>query len=329
MNAFGRPWPEFSLSASKVQRLTTGCMRAYYYDVFGSWRGWDRGLPDESMQREAYRYKHVRSLPAVVGNIIHTAAEGAVRVDIDVDRWTERAHDRIDEAVCNHDNWFDDPKRNTGIAEILYPEDHDLGDAIERAKDKASSAIANLAASEHIHRVRRGGAESVYAEQFSFARRAIARTPTGELRVVLGLEVPYGWEACGSVRVFAQPDLGYVYDGALYLVDWKTGSPRSSHEVQLACYAACSVHTAKHPDKPVVVESVYLTRGEVTRYTDSAASRQLAEDAFSAALQRHLDLIVDGDLDRNQPKPLEAFPMSDDEGQCRRCDYRGLCGRAA
>jgi hypothetical protein len=45
------------------------CERKYYYNYIGSWEGWDTSAPP--IVQEAYRLKHLTTLPLEVGQIIH------------------------------------------------------------------------------------------------------------------------------------------------------------------------------------------------------------------------------------------------------------------
>ncbi len=59
---------ELSWSVSRDQ-LFKQCHRAYYYNYYGSWGGWERDASEET--RKLYILKNIRTLAMWAGTIVH------------------------------------------------------------------------------------------------------------------------------------------------------------------------------------------------------------------------------------------------------------------
>ena len=65
----------FSWSPSR-DRLYRNCARAYYFNYYGSWGGWERDAPAPA--RLAYRLKQMTNLPMFAGTVVHDVIKGSI-----------------------------------------------------------------------------------------------------------------------------------------------------------------------------------------------------------------------------------------------------------
>lgn len=77
----------------------------------------------------------------------------------------------------------------------------------------------------------------------------------------------------------------------------------------------------------VFLVGVYLLHRETRSQQATEAHIESARASMAEATELARAFLVDGDLTRNEPLPMEAFPQTEDVATCRRCDWRRLCSR--
>ncbi len=309
---------ELSWSASR-QRTFEECRRRYFWDYYGSWRGWERNA--SASRRTAYLLKKMTRMPMWAGDCLHEALEwwftgkrqGAVRTAEEV---SQHALSRLREGYrqSRDGRWKARPAKLTHLAEHHYREPE---------VDEPSG--------------RAGGYGRRFVERIESAVRCFFEAP--ELARVREA-APADYLACeemGTIelfdtKVFAIPDFAFRERDAaterIWIHDWKTGRPRDDDVFQLSLYVHYGIQRWGADPERVRCVDAYLSEGEFREMSFGAAELDgiLARIEESMAEMRELHF----DADRGEGDP-EGFPMMDGEEAagriCARCNYRQLCGR--
>lgn len=270
------PYPEFSWSISR-QRLLDQCPRAYFCSYYLSHNGWmDEADADA---RTAYRLKQLCSLDTELGSQMDVRAreleacarggralpgaselEERTRAALNA-CWRSSRRDREDF------EWS--PKRVTMLRCQYLGQDS--GAEIARVEEKLHAAHAALLAVSHWTRLRECGEEG-RVEVPNYAHFVLRGLDVGEPPPT-GSPSSAGspGAALTDLKVFAAPDLAYVHDGVVHIIDWKTGRRDDTQELQVKLQAWWLVET--HPE---------LAGAELRGYLEYLAVREAADDPGSS-----------------------------------------------
>lgn len=136
-----------------------------------------------------------------------------------------------------------------------------------------------------------------------------------------------------SVKVFAAPDLAYVADGVLHVIDWKSGRRGDSDPTQVLLSAYCTGLGDSGPagDRE---EPLQVTLRPVLHYLLDGTSlepdvphdlERFVRDVVEPGIAAMRNLLLDPW--ENAPLPEEEFERRE-SGLCRRhCDFSPLCER--
>ena len=308
---------EFTWSTSRDNAFQR-CARAYWWNYYGSWGGWDRGSPPEA--REAYVLKNLSTRWAWVGSAVHEAIEGLLRrlqreavggdlafekaaevlPEAEIEALTERMREQFRESRGGH--YRARPKKAFGLSE------HEYADPITKAEWQAMSEKAREALRSF------------------FASEVYARIRASDPRLWLPIEALGRFEFEGT-PVWAVLDFALrTADGRVEIYDWKTGAvDPAGNRAQLVCYSLF-VH-AEHgvPPERTTTRLVYLgTKPEVHDVTVGPAD--IAE--VSAGMRTSIAAMRTRLHDPAKNVALrDQFPMTDDLDKCRVCTFRRLCHR--
>jgi len=297
---------ELTWSVSRAG-LFDECRRAYYYNYYGAWGGWEREAPERT--RRLYILKNIRTLPMWAGGIVHeTISEALGRYartgqPITAGELQARARTQLRsgwlEAVQRE--WLAQPKK-TNLHELYYGNGQSLPrETTEAIRERANECLT------------------------AFAESAV-------LREILA--APYlNWKPIDKLASFDLDGLkvwcaiDFAYDdpgGNLRLIDWKTGAEdRESLTTQLACYALYAAHTWFVPLDRLRLQGVFLREtARVSEYPLGPEALVNAKDTIltsAAAMRAVLD-----DVATNQASE-ERFPFCENERTCRRCNFRQAC----
>jgi len=209
-----KPYPEFGWSISRQRKLDR-CPRAYFYHYYLGWNGWLDDAPRE--RRLAYRLSKLTSLDALLGQEVDARArelEAAARAGSALPAAEElEAHTRTSlrqiwaRAKKGRPAFEARPKQVTMLRSLYLR--HDTRPETERLDEKVGPSMRGLLATSHWERLRGRGAEGV-VEVPDFAH--------------------FFW---AGVKVYAAPDLAYVHDDVLHVVDWKSGREEATDPTQV------------------------------------------------------------------------------------------------
>ncbi|MHC5009509.1 MAG: PD-(D/E)XK nuclease family protein [Planctomycetota bacterium] len=307
---------QFSWSSSRAGAFRR-CLRAYWWQYYGSWGGWDPQAPAET--REAYTLKNLSYRWAWVGTVVHHVVEHILKrlqrqatsghfefgaTDIDptweVEETTRlmRRHYRESRSGAYRNK----PKKKFGLAEHEYRDP--VPDEEWRAcNDKARAAVRGFLESDVFARIR-------------------ATDPS----TWFPIETLDQFDLDG-VGVWAVPDFAYrLPDGGAEIYDWKTGAvSEDANRLQLACY---TLYVAtNHGVDPLRVKNhvVYLGPEVVVHdFVLTAEEIEEARTAIRASMDEMRARLADPAANRAE---REDFPLTDDLSKCEVCVYRRLCGR--
>ncbi len=298
---------DFTWSKSRHEKFEE-CLRAYYYQYYGSWGGWE--APHGSELRELYVLKKLSSRWQWAGSVVHDAlkqlllrARGGQVRDLDdlIARVKQRA--RYEWSTSREKSYWREPSRLVGLVE------HEYGDAVP---DQEWKRLWD--------EVIEGSLRSFYASE-AFTR--IQATPRERWLSVDELD---SWTFDGT-KVWVAIDFAYRdADGLLHVVDWKTGKERDVDHTQVGIYALYAQRKWQVPPDAIVGELVYLgTPGadRVVVKVDPANLERCEEEMRRSmdAMRARLD-----DPARNMAR-IASFPQLEARDRCRRCPFRRPCGR--
>jgi hypothetical protein len=303
-------FPAFSWSHSR-DRTFTECARAYYWRYYGSHNGWREDAPESA--RMAYALKQLTSFPAIVGTAVHACARdsalairhGAPRPSFDV--MLARTTNALNRALVgshHRASFLRDPKRVVMLHEAWYdgrPDSSGLAAAVAKAR----VCLRALECSAVWSDLEQGRPEWL----------AVSDEPEAF--------VHEGWP------VYAGPDLVYQPEGRrVVILDWKTGDD-SDAELQIPLYALFCRTVLGLPFR----EGEWFGR-VVNLHTGEDRMQEIERiDVLQAAERVRMSVeAMQGllaDPDRNQPQPIEAFPVLQPEQRraCRFCGFLALCER--
>ncbi|HTT70821.1 MAG TPA: PD-(D/E)XK nuclease family protein [Anaeromyxobacteraceae bacterium] len=298
---------EFTWSKSRHEKFQE-CLRAYYYQYYGSWGGWEAEAG--SPVRELYVLKKLSSRWQWAGSVVHDALKtmlerarrtGEFRpLEALLERTKLRA--RAEWASSRDKSYWREASRISGLLEHEYAE-----------------PVPNEEWRRIWDEVVEGSLRSFYA---SSTFELLRRTPPERWLVVDELDA---WVFEGT-KVWVALDFAYAgEDGVIHVLDWKTGREREVDRTQLGVYALYAQQKWGVAAERVVGGLVYLgAGGERTSLSADPAVLEACRVEMRrsiAAMRGRLD-----DAEKNQAS-LEHFPQLPGEASCRRCPFRRPCGR--
>jgi len=298
---------EFSWSKSRHEKFED-CPRAYYYQYYGSWGGWEAAAGSAS--RELYVLKKLSTRWQWAGSVVHEALRH----------------------MLNRARMAGDRK---GLEELLAQTRQRSRAVWSASRDKSywreASRIEGLLEHEYGEPVPPEEWKRLWEEVIEGSIRAFYRSETFDrIRAVppdrwLTVDELDSWPFEGT-KVWVAIDFAYRDEGGrIHVLDWKTGRERDVDHMQVAIYAMYAREKWGAPPEAVQGGLVYLGSGaeRVDVDVDPAAleaSRQKMRGSI-AAMKGLLD-----DPPRNQAS-MARFPPVEDRQACRRCPFRRPCGR--
>jgi hypothetical protein len=320
-----RPYPEFSWSISRQRKLDQ-CPRAYFYQYYLGWNGWLDDAPTET--RVAYRLGKLTSLDALLGQQIDVRArelEAAARAGAALpapDELEARTREALRQLWTRSKDGraaFEARPNRVTMLRSLYL-DQDTQPETDRLNQKAGPSMQGLLATSHWERLRCLGDEG-------------------------RVDVPdFAHFVRDGARVFAAPDLAYVHDGVLHVIDWKTGREDDTQPVQVLLQMWWALET--YPElAAAAAEGSLEIRGHLEYVTagsthpvepptsvispDCGAAACTLDDLRDACagtvrdgVNRMRTLLADPDT--NAPLDKSAFERCE-SGLCRMCNFSPVC----
>ena len=305
-----REWPELSWSMSRQRKLDR-CPRAFYYSYYLAWNGWYDDAPEE--KRAAYRLNKLTTLDALLGQQIDERArelEAAARSGEPLPSAAEReertraALRRMWTQSQNGRAAFETRPGKVVMLRSLYL-GQDTQPEVDRLNDKAGPAMQGLLATAHWERLRECG-EAGRIEVPAFASFDL-----------------------GGLKVHAAPDLAYVHDGTLHVIDWKTGREDDSDPMQVLLQEWWTLETypeletgREHDGLAVRGHLEYVAAGRTEPVDPAPDFKARCEQTVRAGVAQIRALLRDPE--RNEPLEVRAFERRE-SGLCRTCGFGPIC----
>lgn len=216
------PYPGFSWSITR-QRMLDTCPRQYYLRYYLSHNGWLDDAPERS--RLAYRLSKLTTLDALLGTEMDERAreiERAVRAGrpapsaAELEERTRLALRAAWRSARDERAAFErSPKRTVMLRSFYLEGEPPDSQETDRINEKLAVCIRNLLAVPDWERI-----------------AACAQDGCVLIPDFAGFYL-------NEVKIFAAPDLAYVADGVLHVLDWKSGRRGDSDSTQVLLAAYC------------------------------------------------------------------------------------------
>jgi CRISPR/Cas system-associated exonuclease Cas4 (RecB family) len=278
-------------SSTRSETFRT-CRRRYFFQYYARY---DTELPLEHIQR----LKGLSSIPMTVGEAVHDVLAVLLRRllqsadPIDGDRFVCHVRQTLELALSGKE-----------LMEVHYGQR-----PMPRADDLFDSAMVCF---EHL----------LSSERYNWLVAVLQRDP----RYLI--ESPgYGEGRLQGMKIYAKVDCLVEADGQVVILDWKTGRQDPvKHSRQLLAYAAWAEDYLGVEAQQIRCLAVYLQNGyeEFVKHPTRTDLQGLAMEVM-AEIQDMQSLLRD--VERNIPLGKNNFPLTENRGYCRNCQFRKLCDR--
>lgn len=302
---------ELTWSASRDSLFKT-CKRQYYYNYYGSWGGWERGIDEHT--RKLYILKNMTTLPMWGGSIVHEVVAEALnryarkQAPITVGELQARARQKLRGGWLESVNkvWLSSPKK-TNLAELYYGNGKSLpSEETEECKARVNECLTAFVESPLL-------AEILAVSYLNWR-------PVDQLDSFM---------LDGQLKVWCAIDFAFTDPaGRLRILDWKTGGEKSDAlSVQLSCYALYAMDKWHTPLESIQAAGVFLR--ENARVSDYAMSEGMlieAKDTILSSAAEMRAMLVDP---LSNEAVEEDFPCTEHDWPCNYCNFREVCPKQA
>lgn len=300
----------FSWSASRGKAFET-CRRRYFLSYYASWNGWRRDGPADAQR--AYLLKKLDNRYSWRGRIAHATIQKWQHAGCptSTEPFILAAH-----AVMRSD-YAASKARVAKPAQKLRADffglvEHELDEQVTREEWAA------------VWQQTKGKLEWFFASEWAECLRGVTKD------AVLAVD-DHNFDAqqflFEGTRVYALPDFAFIDgDGRCQTVDYKSGRAREEDKNQVVGYAKFLAEKFGAPTEKTTINLVYLGKG-TARVDVTSADVEAWESSTRSSIRQMKELLVD--VEKNVPRPMEAFPMTTDLRECGRCSFRNVCGRSA
>lgn len=292
---------DFTWSFSR-DRTFKSCKRKYYLSYYHSWGGWDASAPADV--RQAYILKKITTIPMLVGDIIHNAAEGVLEK---LRRKQEPSREATEKAVirefrrrwkeASNKFWENNPSRATNLFELYYDERPEDVKLIEY-RDIMMDCVQGFFDSE--------------SYQFIKTLAPVEWLTVEELDSFI----------YADTKVWIKLDFAARRDEKIYIYDWKTGKEAKEDENQLAVYALYAMEKWQIPLDDLRLFDIYLRKQLPVKMKVTKKIIANAEKEIESSIAAMKKLLTDKN---NNVAEQEQFPMTENQRECKRCQFKGAC----
>jgi CRISPR/Cas system-associated exonuclease Cas4 (RecB family) len=302
---------EFAFSWSRY-RTFYDCARKLYWQLYGSWNGWDPEAPKDAQL--AYRLKKIQNLTMLVGDTFHAELAEILRrrdprpravpveqLAVDMER---RLLKRLRESRNADWERYGDPKNYAILFEDYY-----------------QSGVSAQAEAEAIATIRRC-VDGLAADPFG---RRVFTVDTRRLRYIDPKAIAEKRITWNGLLLYASPDLVAEDDhGGLHILDWKTGKPHKPNLAQLAVYGIFVSEKFGVPVERLTAHLIYVDAGTREKHdvAEGVEEAKRSIDTYVTDVRERLT-----DAQANVAGDINLFPMTEKRWLCRSCNFRELCGR--
>ncbi len=288
------------------------CRRRRYWDKYGKWGGWKKDAAPTT--RQAYLLSKMTSRHALAGDAVERGVEAMLTAaragrPMSVEAVFDKTLRPFLRSLWNESRtraWQQDAKR-CNLHEHYYPEFHPGkdGDYVRQVADIVKGCLAN------------------------FEQRVLPRLRDIPRESEVSVDLPGRGDPehffLDGIKIYAIPDLVYRAGEDWHIIDWKSGSARAEHRLQLGVYALWA--NRKHGVEPerIQVALEYLRDGATVCEPVDSAFLDKARASILTSIQDMADYLENGDLQRNAPRPRAEWDLAPDFNTCRLCPFLELC----
>lgn len=279
-------------------RMFNDCRRAYYYQYYASWGGWDRNADEFS--RKAYLLKNISTIDIWIGETIHQVIAWVLShkkegIDIPFKQANEQALKELKRTWKQSIKkaWQVKIKSNLNLYEHYYNEQPDDAE-MKKKMAKAAKCIRNFYSCGLLDDI--------------------------SLKKIISVD-QFDSFICDGIKIFAIPDLA-VSNGRYTLYDWKTGKLSEKDVLQLSFYVLYAMHKWGLSEEKVNIVPVYLAEEEVS--LEPVAKKTVA--AMKEYMLTSFDSMksVLSSIDENIAD-FDSCYKTDETWRCVRCKFKEIC----
>jgi CRISPR/Cas system-associated exonuclease Cas4 (RecB family) len=283
--------PQLGWSTTRSETFRA-CRRRYFYQYYGKF---DSEIPLEQI----LHLKGLSSIPMMVGTAVHDVLATLLKRLL-------RSVDPIDrERFARHtERTLSGLLSGLELMETYYGK-RPLPEAAELLEPVQSCLERFLA-----------------SERYSWVRDQLSSDPPWLI------EPPgYGETRLRGHKIYAKVDVLIRLPGQTVILDWKSGrQDPAKHTRQLLGYAAWAEHNLQIPAGDIRCVLAYL-QPDYQELEKQPSSDELDGLAVEVAAEIQQMQALCRDPERNIPHEKQAFPLTDNAGICRNCQFRELCDR--
>lgn len=298
---------DFSWSKSRDDVFRT-CLRRYYYNYYAFWNGWSQDAPEAT--RTIYVLKQLRSRQMWAGEKVHKAIERNLR-------GLRQAHTVR--------------PLKTVIDDVLAEMRSDFRSSRDRlywTRPKSTALFEHEYGLDIPDEEWRATADSVEQCLRNFYRSTFL-SELEALRTDQWLETEeFSSFSMDDIKVWAVMDCSYRTPESITIIDWKTGrSEVGASLTQLACYALYAIDTwgGMPEDIRVIEYNLFLDASHEYAMDQNTLDNTVRYILASAADMRSFLADPAG----NVAGPEERFETTENDEECRWCNYRSICPKTA
>ncbi len=282
-------------------RLFRECRRAYYFNYYASWSGWDEKA--DLFVRKAYILKNIQNVDAWIGDIVHqllkwiienrrqkkivTYEEAARKAKAMLRRTWEQSRSRA---------WMKKVKHNLNLFEHYYDR--------EPSREELAPRLQKVVTSLH----------SFYDSGLLEKIDSLPREN------ILAVDVLDFFEL-EKVKIFAAPDFA-LRDKGCVLYDWKTGKPSDKDIQQLSCYVLYALEKWHVPQEEIKVVPVYLAEDNCSLSPVQPHSPAEMKEFILESIGQMRAVLYDPAVNKADP---ELCPKTEEPWRCKNCRFQEIC----
>jgi hypothetical protein len=309
------PYPAFSYSESQLRRRER-CARAHYHAIYTAHRGWSAAAYSDSWR--AYRLKAATAVAAAVGTAVHQAATACVealraRAPMPTFESLRATAGESLNAIwrnsrARREEFLRSPKRVPLFLDALYGEGPTPSQLHRAAQTLDRALLALVACDEVWDLVRAAHPEDVLLmEPFAAMRVATSDGPV---------------TCYGAADLIVRPSK----DEPWRIIDFKSGSADGVID-QILTYALVAQELLKLymvPRSVGIIVALAEAPGErVAMFDITPDDLRDAEERLHREIGKSRALLANPAT--NEPRAMDAFPMTSDARVCGSCAFRVLC----
>ncbi len=299
----------YAWSESRLKCLRE-CQWRYHLTYHVSWNGWLASAPQE--KQRAYMLKNMTSLPMWIGSIVHDIIEGVITYGRETGEW-RTLQESQNMAVQQlrkgwkqsvEKRWQGSPKYNVNLSEHFYQDDIDK-EKINGYKQKVLRSL-----------------KAFYDMPLFTIMKELPKDAWLSLEEFQIFSLDTGEEVTLKI------DCAFMYEGKVYLIDWKTGRVSESVIDQLVTYSMYAMKKgwAKSADDIIIVPAYLAAYEEIgdkaTPYLEVTMDNMKRQ---AGIIRDEYPLLTKVFANKDNDS---YFKHTDNERACKFCFFRDMCSGA-